>query len=224
MTLYACELLIGTPLHILIAYLLYKKIPGSDFFRTVLFIPSLICTVAMVLMFQYFVEMGIPTIAQEIFGVKLPALFRKTDTAFPLIIFYGIWSGMASGMVIYMSAMSRIPETLIEYGRMEGISLFREFMTVILPLIYPTITMFIVTGLAGLFTSSGAMYLFYEDEAMDSIQTLGYYLFTRVIGENSSFEAYPYASAVGLAVTAVTAPIVFGAKWVFERFDPSVEF
>lgn len=227
MIFYLASTIIGVPVHLMVAYLLYKKIRGANFFRTVLFFPSLIASIAMVIMFKYFVAYGIPEILTKVFKVaeeNVPNFFMDTNIAFPLMIFYGLWIGVASGMVIYMSAMSRIPDSIIEFGQLEGITLFREFRSVILPMIYPTVSLFLVTGLAGLFTSSGPVYAFYGDHAQEKLQTLGYYLFTRVIGENSSFEAYPYASAIGLLLTAVTAPIIFGARWLFNKFDPDIEY
>jgi ABC-type sugar transport system permease subunit len=199
----------------------------ADFFRTVLFIPTLISSIAMIIMFKYFVAYGIPEFLMNTLNVppeKVPNFFMDTDVAFPMMIFFGIWTGVAGGMVIYMSSMSRIPESLIEYGKLEGISLMKEFVLVILPLIYPTITMFLVTGLRGLFMSSGSVYAFYEDKAPTKLQTLGYYLFTRVIGTNASLQQYPYASAIGVVCALATAPIILFSKWFLEKFDPNVEF
>lgn len=139
------------------------------------------------------------------------------------MIFYNLWTGVGGGMIIYMSAMSRTPESVIEYGRLEGITLLKEFVHVILPMIYPTVTLFFVTGLPGLFMGSGPLYAFYGDRAQPEMQTLSYYLFTRIVGENSSFEQYPFASAIGLSTTLILAPIVFFARWFFNRFDPNVE-
>lgn len=225
--MYLADLLISMPINIFVAYFLYKKVCLPNFFRTVLFIPTLISSIAMVIMFRYFVGIGIPEILRSVFNMpeeNIPNFFMDTEIAFPLMIFFGIWTGVAGGMVIYMSSMSRVPDSLIEYGQLEGISLWREFISVILPLIYPTITLFFVTGLTGLFMSSGAVYSFYEDQAPTKLQTLGYYLFTRVIGTNASLQQYPYASAIGIVCAVTTAPIILFSKWFFEKFDPNVEF
>ena len=116
MIMYACGVIIGIPLHFSVAYLLYKKIPLAGFFRVVLFIPSLVPGIAIAIMFKYFVEYGVSEI-YKIFGAEtIPNFFMDPDVAFPLVIFYGIWTGVASGMVIYMSAMSRIPQSVIDHS------------------------------------------------------------------------------------------------------------
>ncbi len=227
MIFYLFSTFLGMPINLFVAYLLYKRIIGAEFFRTVLFIPSLISSMAMVIMFQRFLEDGGSQIYMDVFNVTLadvPRFFTDPKIAFPIMIFYSLWTGVGGGMIIYMSAMSRIPESVIEYGRLEGISLLREFVSVILPMIYPTISLFLVTGIPGLFMSSPPLYLFYGDSAFTEMQTLNYYLFTRIVGTNASFQQYPFASAVGLTVTFITVPLVLGARKIFDRFDPNIEY
>ena len=56
MIMYACGVIIGIPLHLSVADLLYQKIPLAGFFRDVLFIPTLVPGIAIAIMFKYFVE------------------------------------------------------------------------------------------------------------------------------------------------------------------------
>ena len=227
MTYYFFNTFVGMPINLGVAYLLYKRIRGAEFFRTVLFVPSLISSMAMVIMFQNFVNEGITQIFIDAFHYDVydvPRFFTDPTIAFPIMIFYNLWVGVGGGMIIYMSAMSRVPVSVIEYGRLEGISLFREFISVIFPMIYPTVALFFVTGLPGLFMGNGPLYAFYGDKAQPEMQTLAYYLFTRIVGENSSFQQYPFASAVGLTTTFIMAPIVFAARKILDRFDPNVEY
>lgn len=227
MTYYFFNTFVGMPINLFVAYLLYKKIRGAEFFRVVLFIPSLISSMAMVIMFQNFFNEGITEMFIGLFKYDpydVPRFFTDPTIAFPLMIFYNLWVGVGGGMIIYMSAMSRVPVSVIEYGRLEGISLFREFISVIFPMIYPTVALFLVTGLPGLFMGSGPLYAFYGDHAQPEMQTLSYYLFTRIVGENASYQQYPFASAVGLTTTLIMAPIVFTARKVLNHFDPNVEY
>lgn len=227
MTYYLFNTFVGMPVNLFVAYLLYKKIFAAEFFRTVLFIPSLISSMAMVIMFQKFFNEGVTKIYIELFNYSpydVPRFFTDPTIAFPLMIFYNLWVGVGGGMIIYMSAMSRVPVSVIEYGRLEGISLLREFISVIFPMIYPTVALFFVTGLPGLFMGSGPLYAFYGDKAQPEMQTLSYYLFTRIVGENASYQQYPFASAVGLTTTLIMAPIVFTARKVLNHFDPNVEY
>lgn len=224
LTLYFVGLLIGMPLNILIAFCVFKKIPFEGFFRVVLFLPSIISSIVFVLIFKYFIDYGYPEIMGKLHVTDYPNLLADPRYAFGTIIFYGLWTGFGSGVILYSNAMTRIPVSLIEYDRLEGVGAIKELFTVVIPLIFPTITTFLVTGVAGLFTGSGAVFSFFREDAPSHLYSFGYYLFVKVIGSNSSLADYPYAAAAGLFFTCVAAPITFMVKWALEKFGPSVEY
>ena len=215
--LYLCTLLIALPLNLIFSFFLYKKVPSHGFFRVVLFLPQIISALVVSLMFRYFVENALP----ELIGINL--LITK-NTGFPTIIFYTIWAGFGTQILIYTSAMTKIDDSLVEFGELEGISLLREFWQVTLPLIFPTITIFLVAGIAGLFTNQASLYNFYGGSARTDLQTLGYVFFVKIIKSNdASYAQYPYAAAAGLLFTLVATPVTLFVKYMLEKFGPSAE-
>lgn len=220
--LYLVGLVIGLPLNLIFSYFLYKKVPLSKLFRVVLFLPQILSSIVMSLMFVYFVERGIPAIA-EMFGKTLPSLLGKKDTTFPLIVFFCIWSGFGTQIIIYSTAMSGVDESLIEVGKLEGINGFQEFLRIVLPLIYPTITTFLVVGIAGFFTNQASLYNIYGQNAPEYTQTIGYYLFVQVVGSNATLADYPRASAAGILFTLIAAPLTLLVKYLLEKYGPSTE-
>ena len=222
--LYLFGLLVSMPLGITISFFVYKKIPMAGFFKVVLFLPSIISSIVMVLMFKYFMEMVIPNLLSAM-GVKEPPnFFYNSKYAFGTLIFYGLWTGFGGGIILYTGAMSRIPDSLVEYGQLEGMSMLKEFIHVTLPMIFPTITVFLVTGVAGLFTNNAGAYAFYAENAAYNVYTFGYYLFIQVIGSKASLAEYPYASAAGLCFTLVAAPVTLLVKYLLEKFGPNPEY
>lgn len=220
--LYLVGLVVGLPLNLAFSYFLYKKVPMSGLFRVVLFMPQILSSIVMSLMFVYFVERGVPAIA-EIFGRTLPSLLGKRDTTFPLIVFFCIWSGFGTQIIIYSTAMSGVDESLIEVGKLEGINFFQEFFRIVLPLIYPTITTFLVVGIASFFTHQASLYNIYGQNAPEYTQTIGYYLFVQVVGSNATLADYPRASAAGILFTLIAAPLTILVKNLLEKYGPSTE-
>ena len=221
--LYACTLCIGLPLNLVFSYFLYKKVPMANMFRVVLFLPHIVSAMIISLMFKFFVEKAVPGILAPLGITNASNLITRQDTAFKVIIFYVLWSGFGTQILVYTSTMSRISDSIIEAGRLEGITLFKEFFRVILPLIFPTITTFLVIGVAGIFTSQGGLYDFFGGAAPYHAYTFGYFLFVRVIGE-ANINNYPYAAAAGLLFTIVAAPVTILVKYLLERFGPSAEY
>jgi len=66
--IYLCSLLIGTPLSVMFSFYLYKKMPASGFFKTVLFIPHILSALIMVILYKYFVDRAIPSLVEMITG------------------------------------------------------------------------------------------------------------------------------------------------------------
>lgn len=223
---YLMGLAVGLPLNLTFAYVLYKKIPLAGFFRVVLFLPSIISTVVMVIMYKYFVEYALVGVL-ELTGMSpesIPNFLMDNETAFPALIIFGLWSGFGTGLILYMSAMTRIPDSIVEYGRIEGITMFKEFWHIVIPMIFPTITTFLVTGVAGIFINQASAYVFFRENADYNVYTLGYYLFVKVIGNKSSVVEYPYAAAAGITFTLVSAPLTLMVKYLLEKFGPSTEY
>lgn len=219
---YGVNMLVIMPLSVFTSYFIYKKIPGSGFFKIMCYLPQMLSAIVMTLMYKYLVDKLLPTIYTSL-GKTPPNVFYG-DTKLGVMIVYNIWVGIGANIILGLGAMSRIPDQLIEVGELEGISLWKEFWQITFPLIFPTITVFIVTGVAGLFTSQAHVYNFYGDFAPEDISTLGYYMFVKVIGQNSSPSSYPYASAFGVLFTLIAAPITLIVKYVLEKFGPEAEF
>ena len=83
--------------------------------------------------------------------------------------------------------------------------------------------MFLVTGVAGIFTNQANLYAFFGKNASANAYTFGYYLFIMVADE-APISEYPFASAAGLLFTAVAVPITLLVKYVLEKFGPNAEY
>ncbi len=220
--LFGIGLVITTPVQVFTSFFLYKKIPGTKIFKVLLYLPQILSSIVMTVIFRYFADQAVPELINMLFGYK-PNFFAP-ESVFTTIIIYNVWFGMGGGMIIFMGAMSRIPDELIEYGELEGLSMLKEFFKVTVPLIFPTLSVIWITSIAGLFTNQGNIYTFFGENADPSLYTYGYYLFVQVIGNNASLSQYTYASAAGLFFTLIVAPLTLLVKYLLEKFGPEAEF
>ncbi|MDD6199778.1 MAG: sugar ABC transporter permease [Firmicutes bacterium] len=216
---YGCRLGVGTFLALLFAYYIFRSFKGSQFFRYMLMLPSFISPVVLVMIFTYVVEYAIPAIfsVRSLFdGPPIQQLF--------VVILYNTLVGFGSGVLMYSNAMARIPVSLTEYGKLEGISPIREFFTVVLPCIYPTLETFLIIGVSQIFIDQANLYTFFGGSTHFSIQTIGYWLYTQVLDGRATMSSYPYISAAGLVLSAITIPVVMIARKFLDKLDKEVEF
>lgn len=217
---YVLILCIGTPLGLLFSYYIYKKHFGSNFFKVLLFLPSIVSSIVMATIYSYFVNRAIPGMADSWLGIALNGLMDNTSTRFATIIFYNIWVGFGTSTLMYSNAMAGISPEIVESAHVDGATGFREFWHITLPMVYPTLTTFLITGIAGLFTNQINLFSFYGTSAPDELITYGYYLYQQTSMATSEAD-YPILSAMGLILTVVTVAITLIARFLLEKFGPS---
>lgn len=210
---------LGTPLGLMFSYYIYKKLPMSNAFRVILFLPSIISGIVMVTIFQFFVERAIPVFASQLFGVKMKGLLENPGSRYATIIFYNLWVGFGTSVLMYSNGMSGISQEMVESAYLDGATGLTEFWKITLPMIYPTLSTFLITGIAGLFTNQIALYSFYGGGAPENLQTYGYYLYMKTKNATSDSE-YTLLAAMGLLLTVVVVPLTLGVKRALEKFGP----
>lgn len=221
------SLIVGVPFGLLFSYYIYKKMPGSGVFRALLFMPSIISSVVLATLFRKFCDAALPDILDDLFGYKLNSLFDPaygSGRTFSVVIFYNIWIGFGTTTLIYANTMAGIDPEVVESARLDGAVGLREFWYITLPFVYPTMSVFMVTGVANIFINQMNLYVLFDGSGADwSLQTFGYYLYkeTNVVGD--SLAEYPHLAAFGLLLTFVAIPLTLGARWLLSKCGPSVE-
>lgn len=217
---YVFGFIFGTGASLFFSFYIYKKRLLSGTFKVILFLPQIISSVAMVIVFKYFVENAYPSIVNALFGVEVEGLLADQHTAFGTILFYSIWASFGGGILMYLGAMNTISDSVVEAAQIDGITPFKEFFFITLPLIYPTFVTLFVAGLTGIFTNQMNLYTFYADGASKSFYLYGYYLF---VNTSLGLQQYPRMASMGILFTFVVAPITFVARKLLTKFGPSVD-
>ena len=213
---------IGTPLGLMFAYYISKKLAGAGLFRILLFLPSVISAIVMVTIYRFFVERAVPEIVSTLFGMRIKGLMENPDTRFATIMFYNIWVSFGVNVLMYSNAMSGIAPETVEAAQIDGATKLREFVSISLPGIFPTLTTFLITGGAVIFTNQYNRYSFYGEYAPSGLANFGYYFYNTTQSAASRAE-YSVISAIGLLLTCIALPLTLLVKWALEKFGPSEE-
>ena len=213
------------PLHILVAYFLYKKIKGYKVFQIILYLPGIISAVAVTMAFKEFISPSGP-LGQLLINAgvcknieDVPELLTNNNYAVWTVMFYTIWLGWGGNMLLLGGAMARIPVDLLESARLDGIESGKEIIYIIFPLIWPTISSLLILGLTGLFNAGGPVLLLTDGAAQTS--TISYWIYNWTV--NVGPAGYNRVSAAGLIFTAIGVPLILVLRKLIERI-PTVEF
>ena len=217
---YVITTVISVPLGLLFAYYIYKKAIGGKVFRFFLFLPSIISSMVMVVLFQNFIGLGM----FDILKTDKILLDTTSRSSYVLIIIFYIWTNLGTTTLIYSNKMGELPPETIEAAQLDGANSFQEFFHVVLPFAFPTVSVFLVTGIATLFTNQYNLFSFFGGTISFDSGTMGYYLFNLVqdYASNGIFDAVAYnrAAALSLAITIVVIPITLLVRWLTEKYGP----
>lgn len=214
-------LVIGLTLGLLFSYYIYKKCVLSKLFKVILFLPYVISSITMVIIYKYFVEQAVPEVAMKFMGIEMEGLLSNPNTEFGAIFFFTMWTGFGVQTLIYSSAMSGISNEIVEAAKIDGITPLKEFLYIDIPMIAPTIGVFVVSSTATLFVNQMNLFSFYGTEAPYSTYTIGYYLYRGISAAGTTLSEYPYYAAFGLVMTMITIPITLIVRKAMNKLDPN---
>lgn len=223
--MYGTDLLIVLPLQLLFSYYLFRKIPGHKAIRFIVMLPSIISGFVVCLVFKKFVEGALPSMMKNLFGLKtFPNLISEVKYTFKTVLFYNVWMSFTTALVMYSNAMNQVSDEILESGKIDGVEGgLQEMFYLVLPMIFPTITTFLITGFSAFLSMSGPLVAFFKFNAPQSSYTLGYFFYIQVAASSSQI-MYPYLAAGGLIMTIIMAPLTFLLKYVLEKYGPSTEY
>ena len=229
--------LIGMPFAIAgslaLALLLSQKLKGLVVYRTLLYLPSFTSGVALMILWKalYNPDFGPINYAIEALGLHAPQWLLSTQNIVGLgvervgfdakqlglgardaIIIMGVWTAIGgSNMLLYLAALTNVPQELTEAAELDGANRWQVFRNVTWPQLAPT-TFFItvmsfIGGLQGGFEQARVMT---NGGPAGTTTTLSYYIYTK------AFEEFQigYASAISWVLFAIIFVITL-INWKF---------
>ena len=131
--LYAC---VQIPVALLLAYALSRKVRGASLFRTLYFIPQVTSATLLALLFRFLLttEYGLNELLRRL---GLGNLIRPWLSANGVVQWTtnlpDAWVGVGFWVVVFLAAISGIPEELFEAAQLDGANAWQELRYVMLP-------------------------------------------------------------------------------------------
>lgn len=215
--------LVSVPLRLIfaliVAMILLKNTKLTGLYRAVYYLPSIIggsVAVAILWKRMFAIDGTINTLLQGIGINSSMAWLGNTSTAIWTLIILAVWQ-FGSSMLIFLSSLKQIPNSLYEAARVDGASSSHQFFKITLPLLTPTIFFNLVMQMINGFLAFTQCYIITQGKPMNST------LFYTVYMYQQAFEFYHtgYASALAwimLVIVGAFTGVLFLTKrfWVYE--------
>ena len=220
--------LLTFPFKVLVSYFIYKKVPGHKVFRILFFIPTIVFSVAVSMVFTRLVSVD-GVIAQWI-GEALnlgytPDLLGDSRFANITVLANLLWLSFPGDLIIWGGTFARIPEEVLESAKIDGATWWTEFTRITVPLVWPTVALQMVLTFSGLFSASGNVFLLTGGEY--DTMTLNAWMYLELYnssGNQYTSNVYNYLSAVGLMLTVVAVTISLLVRRFTDKVFNDVEF
>lgn len=211
---------ISLPLSLLMSYYIFRKGAGHKMFRSLLFLPSIISPMVLSTIFRIVTDKIYPELMFQFTGEYVPGLLMSdSKTVFMLACFYSIWTGFGVTTMMYRGAMDGVTPSMLEAASLDGAGEFVQFYKIILPMIFPTVSVFLLTGITSIFMNQINLFnIFSSNLGDETVKTFGYQFFLEV--SKATLSDYPRLNAIGLLLSAVTIPVVLGLRGLFNKLDP----
>jgi multiple sugar transport system permease protein len=130
--------------------------------------------------------------------------------SFPLtmIIIVNTWRGIATAMILLMAGLSTIPKEIYEAARMDGATPSQMFRRITLPLMMPTILLYMLISAVSTIAVFGLVYALTRGGPGGATEVISIYIY------NQSFTAFQLGYGAAVAVVVLVISLVLGIAYV----------
>jgi multiple sugar transport system permease protein len=207
-----------------VAYLLYQKIRGQEFFRVLFFLPYITSTVASAAVWSYLYSpdnglinaalrfVGLPAqhwltepkgvfglIAQSVFGLSVPLWLAGPSLALVSLIAFTTWVFIGYDIVIFLAGLGNVPGELYDAAKVDGASGWTLFRNITFPLLSPTTFFLLIFTVIGTFKAFNHVWVMTEGGPADATTTASVLIFQQLYQANR----YGYSAALAFILFAV---------------------
>jgi len=207
-------------LGLIMALMVNQRLKGTNFFRTLYFMPVILGAVIQGLIWSLFLyPLGGPMAKiLETIGLHSEFFGGQPSQAFAWVIVVQIWANMGTTMMIFIAGLQTIPTELYEAARIDGAGSWGVFRNVTWPLLTPSVNTNLLLNIIG---SLQAWQLFLVLIGYrNGTQVLGYLIFAQGFGQTSGSvtSAFRQGYAAAASIVLFCLVLVIGmAVQVFLR-------
>ncbi|MBM7579641.1 carbohydrate ABC transporter permease [Jeotgalibacillus terrae] len=205
------------PVALFFALLLNRKLKGGKIFRTIGFMPVVISTVIISLVWgmmfnsrnglfnQLLTSIGLESWAQNWLGDPKWAMISVCITI--------IWQFVGLYLIIFLAALQNIPEELYEAAEIDGASGLKKTLNITLPMMKETIIVAVILCISGSLRTFDLIYVMTAGGPGHSTEVLAMYMFDQTF----SSTRFGYGSTLSIFIFFFSLGLVYLATLILRR-------
>ncbi len=220
------KLIITLPLSLVLAVLLNRGLRGRHFLRAVYFMPTVISSAVIAVVFfnifnsyngilnQYLMKWNIVDRSVDWLGADLAMLTT---------ILVAVWGAVGNYMLLFIAGLQNIPEDVYESAALDGANKPQQFWYITLPMLGPVLQMVIMLAIINALKGYESIMVFTEGGPIGKTEVMFLYvykLFFPIAGQGNLVEQQMgYGSAAGFVTALIVGSITLIYQLASKRLN-----
>ena len=205
-------------LSLLLAVVMESRIPFKSRFRTFFLSPIMVPIASVVLIWQVlFHYNGIVNEWMQAFAQGKIDWFKSEYALIPVVVLF-LWKNLGYNMILFMAALSSVPQELLEVASLEGAGRLQTFFLIKMRYLSSTVLFVTIMSLISSFKVFREVYLLTGDYPYDTLYMLQHFM-------NNTFKSLDYQklSAAAIIMCGVIVVLFFVMYKAEDLYGKDVE-
>ncbi len=200
----------GVIIPLILASVLNSKIRGSEFFKTAYFLPFITPMIVIGIVWGWIFDPNIGLL-NKLLHLHINWLY-DVKYALPALIAVSVWKLIGYNMIIFLSTLSSISQSLFEAAKIDGANSIQTFRHVTIPMLSPTIFFVVIITTISSFQVFDLIYLMTQGGPFNSTNVLVYSIY------QNAFEYFNVGKASAIAYVLFAIILVLTLlQWKFRK-------
>lgn len=207
------KLLLTIPLALLLAVLLNGKLRGRNFLRGIYFVPTVISTAVIAVVFYNIFNSYNGMINQLLMKYHIiaqPIDWLGPKYAMMTVIIVAAWGAVGNYMLLFLAGLQNIPQDLYESASIDGAHGGQKFRYITIPMLGPVMQMIIMLAIIASLKGYESIMVITEGGPIGKTEVMYLYLYKLLfpVSTGSPVEQQiGYGSAVGFVIALIVGGI-----------------
>ncbi|MBT2288712.1 sugar ABC transporter permease [Paenibacillus albidus] len=224
------KLLLSIPLSLLLAAILNRGLRGRHLLRAVFFMPTVISTAVMAVVFftifnsyngilnQFLIKFNLTSSGIDWLGPKHAML---------TVILVAVWGAVGNYMLLFLAGLQNIPEDVYESSALDGANKVQQFRYITLPMLGPVMQMVVMLAIITALKGYESIMVMTEGGPAGKTEVMFLYLYKLFFpvggnGASAQVQEFGYGSAVAFVsalIVGIISLVYFYASKRMNRTD-----
>jgi raffinose/stachyose/melibiose transport system permease protein len=219
------KLLFTIPLSLLLAVILNGKIRGRNLLRAIYFMPTVISTAVISVVFFIIFNSYNGMVNQLLIKAHIisePIAWLGPKYAMLTVIIVAAWGAVGNYMLLFLAGLQSIPQELYESASIDGANSPQRFWYITIPMLGPVMQMIIMLAIIASLKGYESIMVITEGGPIGKTEVMYLYLYKLLFPVSTGSpvdQQIGYGSAVGFATAIIVGAITMIYFYVSKRMN-----